>query len=149
MKQRERRFFVVKHDLESFQVMPHFIWRTGMDAQHVPARFNEVQGGDRWVSFAYMDNERDEQALSQIVGFSECVEACRYGDIPPAALAASDGETKAWLIKGEAFGEQPPSPVDVPPLDEIVGRTLWKQGAIIPIKEADFERLREAAMSKA
>jgi len=105
MKQRERRFFVVKHDLESFQALPHFIWRTGKDANHRPQRFNEVDIGDRWVNFAYEDNERDEQPLSQIVGFSECVETYRHGEIPEAARYAADGETEAWFIKGEAFGE--------------------------------------------
>jgi hypothetical protein len=149
MTHDDRKFFIVKHDLESLLVLPHFVWRTGKDSKNVPHRFDQIRIGDRWVSFAYMDNERDEQRISQISGFSECVRTKWYGSIPPEAISISGGATDAWFIKGEPCGAQPLQPVDVPPLAEILGRKLFNNEAITPISAADYERLRQSVLSPA
>ncbi len=144
----ERKYFVVKHDLESFLALPHYIWRTGKPASESPFRFDLVRAGDRWVSFAFIDNERDRGRISQIVWFSECVRAKWHGPIPKGGLAISGGETRGWLIQGEAFGEQPTAPADVPPIAAILGKGVFQQAAIIPIAAEDFDRMRGAAFSR-
>jgi hypothetical protein len=149
MTKRERHHFVVKHDLEALNALPHVIWRTDKDANHVPHRFNEVHVGDRWVSFAYIDNERDKRRLSQITGFSECVRTKWFGSVPEAVRPIVPGVNEAWFIEGEAFGEQPPAPVDVPPIHEILGKRIFEQAGVIPITADDFERLRDRALTAA
>src|SRR5436305_1486325 len=119
MSNANRRHFVIRHDLESLQAMMHHIWRTRVGREEGPPhRYDQVRVGDRWVSFAYIDNERDGNKLSQIVRFSECVRARWYSSVPPEVLPICDGESEAWFIMGEPFGEQPATPTDVPSLPE-------------------------------
>src|SRR5258705_12709469 len=116
MAQDDRKHFLVKHDLESLLALPHFVWRTGKDFNDPPPGLDQIRIGDRWVSFAFIDNERDKKRTSQIVGFSECIRTKWHGPIPREALSISNGETKAWFVQGEPFGKQPSAPVDVPPI---------------------------------
>ncbi len=66
------------------------------------------------------------------------------GDIPSAAvgLPVSEGNAPAWLIEGKKCGDQPDEPVGVPPIDDLLGRKLWKNQAIVPITAEDFNRIR-------
>jgi hypothetical protein len=148
MAQDDRKYFLIKHDRESLLALRHFIWRTGKDSKNVPHRFDQIRIGDRWVSFAYIDNERDERRISQITGFSECVRTKYYDPLPPEAIPISGEETEAWFIKGEPYGEQPSVPVDVPPIAQILGRRLFNQEAISVISADEFGRLRECVVGR-
>jgi hypothetical protein len=148
MSEEDRRYFIVKHDRESFLAIKHHVWRTEMGSHEVPPRFDRIRVGDRWVSFAFIDNEQDRRPLSQIVGFSECVRPRKHEPIPPEILPVCDGETEAWFIKGQPFGNQPASPVDVLPLREILGRNLFNGQTITPISAEDFELLRQAVFNR-
>jgi hypothetical protein len=141
----DRRYFFVKHGLDSLRVMPNFIWRT--DETDEPRSFKGVKKGDRWVGFAYTTSDSRERRLSQITGFFECAHKSRFGDLPPKAIDGS-GCTKAWMIEGRRFGEQPRQPVGVPPIDDLLSmggteRRHFKGQTLVPIKgEAEFERIR-------
>lgn len=148
MAQDDRKHFLVKHDLESLRTLPHFIWNTRKDANHVPPGFGQLGIGDRWVSFAYIDNERDEQEISKITGFSECIRAKWYGRIPPEALSISNGKTDAWFVEGKAFEKQPSAPVDVAPIETILGRSMFRQRTISRITAEEFERLRQSVFGR-
>jgi hypothetical protein len=65
MTNDNRRYFIVKHDLESLVTLPHYIWRIGVSSVKPPQRFDRVRIGDRWVSFAYIDNDRDRRPVSK------------------------------------------------------------------------------------
>lgn len=147
MTQDDRRYFLVKHDLESLLALPHYIWRTGKDTNDVPHRFDEIRIGDRWVSLAFIDNERDRRMTRKILGFSECIQTKWHGPIPPQALAISNGATDAWFIRGEPFETQPLAPVDVPRISQILERHPYTKQAVTPITAEEFERLRQSAFS--
>jgi hypothetical protein len=79
---RERRYFIVKHDLESFQALPGVIWRSHKPRSEKPTRFSMVQPGDRWVEFAYTKGDADDTPCSMVLGFYECTREAWYGEIP-------------------------------------------------------------------
>src|SRR5437660_451334 len=87
--QDDRNYFIIKHDLESLLDLPHYIWRTHLDPSTPPVRFDQVGVGDRWVSFAFKNNDREERRVSKITGFSECIRTMWYGTIPKQGLAGS------------------------------------------------------------
>jgi hypothetical protein len=148
MAQDDRKHFLVKHDLESLLTLPHFIWNIRKDANHAPPGYGQLGIGDLWVSFAYIDNERDRREISQITGFSECVRTKGYGPIPRQALSISNGKTDGWFVEGKAFENQPSAPVDVPPIETILGRSMFRQKTIHPITAEEFERLRQSVLGR-
>jgi hypothetical protein len=145
-----RRHFIVKHGLDAFETLPNYIWRTSKGEHEVPHRFNQVRLGDRWVGFAYTTSDNRERPLSRVTGFFECVSVARYDDLPPPAsgLSVSEGTARAWLIEGDACGVQPMEPVGVEPIDDILGRTLWKNQGIVPITADDFDAIRQHTLSR-
>ncbi len=58
-----RRYFIVKHDLDSFAAMPGFVWNTNPKKKK-PKGFGRVQKGDRWIEYAYI---RDEDCREPLV----------------------------------------------------------------------------------
>lgn len=145
-----RRHFIVKHGLDAFEILPNYIWRTSKSENEVPHRFNQVRLGDRWVGFAYTTSDNRERPLSRVTGFFECVSEARYDNLPPpaAGLTATDGTERAWFIEGDACGVQPIEPVGVKPIDDILGRTLWKNQALVPITADDFDVIRQHTLSR-
>jgi len=141
------KHFIVKHGLDAFEALPHFIWRTGIGPDAAPHRFNQIKSGDRWVGFAYTTSDLRERPLSLITGFYECVQTALYRKIPPEGLGAADGETKAWMIEGKPHGKQPRRPVGVPPICDLLGKSVWNNQAIIPVTADDFCRLRDYSLS--
>lgn len=152
-EKRDRKYFIVKHDLRSFQALPGTIWRTGMPRNKVPAKFNQVKTGDRWIEFAYVKDEVDGKYCSLITGFYECAREARYGDVPRDRQTSDwidDWDDRAWMIEGKLHGEQPRyKPVSVPSINKMLDRTLFGRGAIIPgISAKEFERIREEALNR-
>jgi hypothetical protein len=144
---RIQRHFIVKHGLDAFSVLPNYIWRTDKGMDEVPHRFNQVRPNDRWVGFAYTTSDNRERPLSRVTGFFECVSAAQYDTLPAKALG-SDGTAQGWMIEGKAFGEQPKGPVGVKPIDDILGRKLWKNQALVPISADDFALIQQHTFSR-
>jgi hypothetical protein len=138
---RERKFYIVKHGLDSFEALPNNVWRTGRGPEDIPSKFNSIKVGDRWVAFAYTTSDHRERSLSLVTGFFECIKERIYTDIPPKALPISCGETKAWIIEGKQYGQHIQWPVGVPPIDEMLGRKHFKSQAIVSITEPDFKSI--------
>ncbi|HZK82872.1 MAG TPA: hypothetical protein VFC46_17445 [Humisphaera sp.] len=137
-----RKYFFVKHGLDSFQVMPNFIWRT--EEKDEPRIFKRVKKGDRWIGFAFTTSDSRERTLSQITGFYECTRESRFGELPQKARQVS-GCKNAWMIEGKRWGKQPRQPVGVPPIDELLKMKTFKGQTLVPIikGEKEFERVRE------
>jgi hypothetical protein len=62
------QYSIVKHDLESFAVLPGYIWRTDIQPPQVPVGFRQINLGDRWIEFAYVKNEHERKPCSLITG---------------------------------------------------------------------------------
>lgn len=149
MPQKQRKHFVVKHDLESLRSLPNMIWRTNMGPRDVPHRFNQVRLGDRWVAFAYTSSDRQERPLSLITGFFECEKEAEYGPVPEGLdLSIYDWKKmgNAWMIQGRVYGRQPKHPVGVPPIADLLRKSVWNNQAILPITVEDFDRLQDYAI---
>jgi hypothetical protein len=142
----ERKHFIVKHGLDAFTALPNFVWQTGIDPKHVPHRYNQIKLGNRWVGFAYTTSDNQERSLSLVTGFYECTDEAIHRAIPASGCEVSDGERKAWMIEGKAFGRQPRQPVGVLPINDLLGRQVWNNQGIIPISQDDFERIKEYAL---
>jgi hypothetical protein len=138
---RERKYFIAKHDLASFQAWPGVIWRIG--EVDFPRGLKGMQVGDRWVEFAYINDERSRDKTSQIVGFYECVLLpSKRIEIPRKPRSLYGNNKLAWAIKGRAIGWQPSFPVTVPPIDELLGRKTFGRATLTPIVKDEFERIR-------
>ncbi len=144
MNNRPRRYWIVKHGLDSLTALPNYIWRTGERAE--PGIFQRVKRGDRWVGFAYTTSDARERPLSLVTGFSECIHESYYGAIPQRALGPDGYRTpryrNAWMIRGKEYGWQPRAPVGVPPLAKLLDRPLFKQTTLVLIKPEEFEKIR-------
>lgn len=140
----QRKYFIVKHGLDALTALPNYIWRTGTTEE--PRAFERVNIGDRWIAFAYTTSDQRERPLSLITGFYECTRTSRYGNIPAQALETSRGETKAWLIEGENVGDKLRHDVNVPTIDNLLGRPTFKGQTFIPIKEEDFVSIQERVL---
>lgn len=141
MRQSERKHFIVKHDLESLELLPNFIWKID---KPLPKR-RPIKLGDRWIAFAYINNERQKQALCQINGFYECTQEALYRDIPLSSEKLNyyvDGKQQAWMIEGKEYGAQPPQAVNVPPINKLLHRKTFNGEAITPITPEEFEQIR-------
>ena len=50
------------------------------------------------------------------------------------------------MIEGEAYGPQPREPVDVPSIDELLGRRHFKSTMLVPIGAMEFEDIRRKVL---
>lgn len=138
-----RRYFIVKHGLDAFDALPRFIWNTRNAPEHVPHRYDQVRVGDQWIGFAYTTSDKRERSLSLVTGFYECIREAEFRDIPTAGLPVSEGKEQAWLIEGKPCGDQPGGPVGVPPLADLLHKSMYKNQGIVPISNEDFGRIRD------
>jgi hypothetical protein len=141
------KYFIVKHDLESFKEMPGFIWNTSKPKTKIPVGFRRVRKGDRWIEFAYIKkDEIDREPCSLVTGFYECVETHWYGNVP-LEEARPDKHRKtlnAHMIKGEKCdGYQPRHPVTVPSIREMLGKNIQPRVAVARIEPEDFRLIRQ------
>jgi hypothetical protein len=140
---RAPQYFIVKHGLDALQVLPNYVWRT--HERKLPSALKRIAPGDKWIGFAYTTSDARERPLSQITGFYECVQTARYGEVPTRALAIMGRGQNAWMVKGMKIGWQPPTPVLVPPIEELLGRRYFRQTTVVPIRKSEFARIRKYA----
>jgi hypothetical protein len=149
---RKRRYFIVKHGLEDFEMMPNYIWRTHEREQ--PSTYTRVKQGDRWIAFAYNESDTEDRPLRLITGFFECVRELKWERLPAKVAKAYQCEN-AWTVKGLTHGKQPKRPVAVPPIDELLtdsrggetDRHHFKGQVLVPIDKNDFEYIKEFVLS--
>ncbi|MFH1755722.1 MAG: hypothetical protein ABIA59_08470 [Candidatus Latescibacterota bacterium] len=150
-----RNYFIVKHGLADFKLLPGVIWRTNKGKRTIPHRFSEIKLGDVWTEFAYTTGDGRERPLSIVTGFYECTKEAWY-DLAPKRARDEYLELKylwkkpgyAWMIKGKEYGKQPLCPVAVPPISDLLGRRVFTRQAITPgISAREFERIREKTLS--
>lgn len=138
---RDRKYYIVKHDLKSFEALPNMIWNTEKGPRNIPHRYNSIKEGDRWVAFAFTSSDYRERPLSLVTGFYECVKERVYTNIPRNALPISCGETKAWFIEGKQHGKEIKWAVGFPPIDKFLKKRHFKNQSIIPISEKEFQQI--------
>lgn len=140
-KPKKPSYFIVKHDLLSLQALPGFIWRSYRKRPpKIPRMFGKVRRGDRWIAFAYVKDEEQWKACSQVTGIYQCTTEADHGTVPRHCRTRYWGRGwpgKAWAIRGKEFGPQPDfGPVSIPPIDTILGRKVQKQATIIRLRSA-------------
>ena len=141
---QECRYWIVKHGLDAFEMLPHCIWRSDMNAMTLPKHLRQVKTGDRWISYAYTTSDNHEKSLSQVVGFYECTREVEYGERNP--LPEGSPVATGWFIDGVQYGENPTAPVGVPSIDALLGRTTFKQTTLLKISATEFEPIRRYAL---
>jgi hypothetical protein len=140
-----RKYFIVKHGLDSLQALPNFIWRTGETQE--PKSFRRVKKGDRWIGFAFTNCDRQEWPLSQVTGFYECTRESGYRPLPRHAWPCSGGAKHAWMVEGKPSGKQPRQPVGVPPIDDLLKRATFKGQTLVPVNRDEFELIRDYTLA--
>jgi hypothetical protein len=138
----ERRHFIAKHDLASFMAWPGVIWRTG--EAKFPRGLRKIDVGDRWVEFAYIKDEDEHNATSQVVGFYECISVPTARiEIPSKPRSLAGNSRYAWAIKGRAIGWQPSFPVTVPSVNTLLGRVAFGRQVLTPVSKDEFDLIRQ------
>ena len=141
-----RRHFIVKHNIEALEALPHCIWNSSYPESQVPHGYRKVRKGDRWIAFAYTavkaDKPRDEK-LSLITGIYECVSTAKFLKIPPRAEEDAGHKGRAWFIKGEPIRPYMKDPLTVPSINTMLRRTSFGRTTLVPISKVEFERIRE------
>lgn len=141
-----RQYFIVKHDLESFLALPGFIWRTNILPPKKPRGFRLVKQGDIWIQFAYIREETRAERCSLINGFYRCTHEESFRHAPKGLSLSGISWAKrgyASMIEGEEYGRQPRYPVGVPPINELLGKTVVGRNTLIRISREEFEHIRE------
>lgn len=138
-----RNYFIVKHDLASFQALPGHVWNSREQPNHPPVGFRQIQNGDRWIAFAYTTNGTRDRAASLVTGYYETVREMHYGRLSAKAHAQCGNKKWAWLIKGKAFGKPLPDPVVIPPLSSFLPKNVVHQKTIIRITKGQFSAIRK------
>jgi len=148
----KHRYFIVKHDLQSFKAVPGVIWRTGNSRKEIPRGFRSIKRGDRWIEFAYVRDGTDREQCSLVNGFYQCTQEAKFGTIPRSYRTRHwirGWDSRAWMIKGKKFCPQPQfGAVTVPPIDSMLGRVAAKQATIVPLRDAREFRLIRAEVKK-
>lgn len=138
-----RNYFIVKHDLASFQALPGYVWNSGEPPAHPPKGFRQILKGDRWIAFAYTTSGARERAVSLVTGFYQAVRTMEYGRLSAKAHAECGRKKWAWLIKGESVGKPLPDPVVIPPLAVFLEeKNVVQQNTIIRITKSDFDSIK-------
>ena len=140
-----RKYFIIKHDLESFKLLPGFIWKTDILPPKMPRGFRLVEPGDVWIEFAHVRDERTREHCSLVTGFRRCVQAATYRRVPEGPrYPETDWVEKgfAWMIEGEDFGEQPRCDVTIPPLQKLLDKDLFGRKTITEISAEEFNKIR-------
>ena len=148
MNNDHRKYFIVKHGLDSLEALPAFIWRTGKEPDDMPRGYDKVGVGDQWIAFAFKDRDEQTRTLSHVTGFYECIATAQYRDIPPQALEISDEETKAWMIGGKRVDKALPEHVFIPGIEKVLreadllSKKLVPRVSIAEISRKQFEAIR-------
>ena len=140
---KPRKYWIVKHGLDSLQALPRYIWRTGEKKE--PRSFRSVRLGDRWIGFAYTSSDSRERPLSHVTGFYECIRKSVYRPIPAKGRELEGSGTHAWMIEGSSIDKKFDHPVGVPPLEKLLDRKYYRQSSLIPISAEKFARIKKYA----
>ena len=144
---REPHFFLVKHDLASFQAFPGRIWQTGRGRANQPLSHRQVHPGDRWIAYAYESVEGRQDSASLVQGFFRCVKGSEYSVLPRSseldAVGYSGGH--AWVVEGQEDGRQPRSPVLIPPISKFLDKRLFSRSSVIPLSRGDYWKVSDYA----
>lgn len=137
-----REYFIVKHDIDSLNALPNYIWNTNTkySKSKPPPRYRGIKKGHRWIAYAYTNDKTDER-LSRITGFFECTKEADYGYIP-------DGTEKAWMIKGREYQKQPFRAVPVPSIPRLLGRKVFSRQAITTISAQEFLKIQRQVLER-
>jgi hypothetical protein len=142
-----RNYFIVKHDLVSFQVQPGFVWNSEESPNRPPRGFRQILKGDRWIAFAYTTSGARERAVSLVTGYYEAVREMHYGRLSAKAHAECGNKKWAWLIKGKSVGKPLPDPVVIPPLASFLAKNIFHRSTIIRISKEEFLAIRKYTQS--
>jgi hypothetical protein len=140
MPRSPRSYFIVKHDLRSFRVLPGRVWNSEQSPSRPPVGFRMVQPGDRWVAFAYTSSGEQGKKVSLVAGLYECIAGARYQELPQKA-ARESGRRKAWIVAGRSHGPAPTAPVAVPPLQTFIQKPLFHRRTITRITREEYDRI--------
>ena len=118
-----------------------------------PKGFRQVNKGDRWIEFAYIKDEIDCEHCSLITGFYECTREMWFGKIPRGSInlkdfADWDWDQKAWMIEGKKYSKQPKYPVNVPSINELLGRTVVGPTTLVRISREEFEHIQNETFKR-
>lgn len=146
---REKRFFLVKHDLASLEALPGCIWNDKRGPRDEPRSYRQVGPRDKWIAYAYIRNEGTRESVSLVQGFFECVRRSEYGPLPQTKALDEAGlaHAKGWVIKGRQNDKQPRSPVLIPSIGRFLGKTLYTRSSVIPLKREDYWKIHDYALS--
>lgn len=147
---RGSRFFIVKHDLASFEAFPGRVWQTGRRSDDMPASYRQVRPGDSWVAYAYQKTEGDKTGANLVQGFFKSKRGPTYAKLPTSPALESLGYSgkNACVIEGEADGRQPRTPVLLPPLASFLGRRLFTRSSVFPITREEFWKIRDFVLGR-
>jgi hypothetical protein len=138
-----RNYFIVKHDLASFQVLPGYVWNSHEPPSHPPIGFRQILKGDRWIAFAYTTSGAHERAVSLVTGFYQAARNAKYGRLTAKAHAQCGRKKWAWLIKGKSLGLPLSTPVVIPPIASFLGEKIFQQKTVIRISKGVFNAIRK------
>jgi len=138
-----RNYFIVKHDLASFQVLPGFVWNSHEPPSNPPIGFRQILKGDRWIAFAYTTSGAQERAVSLVTGYYQATRKMKYGRLTAKAHAQCGRKKWAWLIKSESFGQPLPDPVVIPPISSFLYKKMFHQRTVIRISKEVFNSIRK------
>ena len=146
LKSDDRRYFIVKRDLESFKLLPGFIWRSDVLPPKMPPGFRLIKPGDVWIEFAHTRDESSREQCRLITGFRRCVQGATFRPVPEGPRYPETEWAKkgfAWMIEGENFEKQPRHDVTVPPIDGLLGRRLVRRRTINRIWPDEFDKIHK------
>jgi len=138
-----RNYFIVKHDLLSFQVLPGYVWNSYEPPRHPPIGFRQILKGDRWIAFAYTTSGARERAVSLVTGYYQAAREMKYGRLTAKAHAQCGRKKWAWLIKGESIGQPLPEPVVIPPISSFLDKKMFHRRTVIRISKKVFNSIRK------
>ena len=141
-----RKYFIVKHDLESFKLLPGFIWKTDNLPPKMPRGFRLIEPDDVWIEFAHTRDESNREQCRLVTGFRRCVQGATFRHVPEGPRYPESGWAKkgfAWMIEGEDFEEQPRCDVTIPPLQKLLDKDLFGRKTITEISPEDFNKIHK------
>ena len=147
---REPRFFIVKHDLASFEALPGRIWQTDRLSDDMPGSYRQVAPGDSWVAHAYQMTEGTKTGANLVQGFFKATKGPEFSRLPmlPALKSLGYAGANAWIIEGEPDGKQPRAPVLLPPLESFLGRKLFTRSSVFPVTRAEYWKIRDFVLGR-
>lgn len=138
----DRNYYIAKQDLMAFKAWPGRVWKSSdVSPEKAPPLFKKIMKGDRLVGFAHEYWEKGKrQPLCVVTGFYKCIDIAQWKEnIFLPNYYGDQAKRKGWVIEGRQCENLPRSPVSIPPIDKVLGRTTKKMGTLIQISAEDYE----------